>query len=66
MAARNQGLRAATDQVLAPSLSVSATTTYHTAEVDGLQVFYREAGPKDAPTLVLLDGVPFSSACSPR
>ena len=45
-----------------PSPSVSATTTYHTAEVDGLHVFYREAGPKDAPTLVLLHGFPSSSA----
>jgi pimeloyl-ACP methyl ester carboxylesterase len=45
-----------------PSPSVSATTTYHTAEVDGLRVFYREAGPKDAPTLLLLHGFPSSSA----
>ena len=44
-----------------PSPSVSATTTYHTAEVDGLRVFYREAGPKNAPTLVLLHGFPSSS-----
>jgi pimeloyl-ACP methyl ester carboxylesterase len=45
-----------------PSPSVSATTTYHTAEVDGLRVFYREAGPKNAPTLLLLHGFPSSSA----
>ena len=45
-----------------PSPSLSATTTYHTAEVDGLHVFYREAGPKDAPTVVLLHGFPSSSA----
>jgi len=45
-----------------PSPSVSATTTYHTVEVDGLHVFYREAGPKDAPTLLLLHGFPSSSA----
>lgn len=43
------------------SPSTSATTTYHTAEVDGLQVFYREAGPKNAPTLLLLHGFPSSS-----
>jgi hypothetical protein len=24
----------------------SATTTYHTVAVDGLQIFYREAGPR--------------------
>jgi pimeloyl-ACP methyl ester carboxylesterase len=29
--------------------------------VDGLSIFYREAGPKDAPTLVLLHGFPSSS-----
>ncbi|MCW8103666.1 alpha/beta fold hydrolase, partial [Streptomyces tauricus] len=31
------------------------------AMVDGLQVFYREAGPRDRPTLVLLHGFPASS-----
>ena len=46
----------------APSLqSTSATTTYHRATVDGVGVFYREAGPKDAPTIVLLHGFPSSS-----
>lgn len=44
-----------------PVPSMSATTTYHTAEVDGLHVFYREAGPPDAPTLLLLHGFPSSS-----
>ena len=39
----------------------SATTTYHRASVDGVGVFYREAGPKDAPTIVLLHGFPSSS-----
>jgi pimeloyl-ACP methyl ester carboxylesterase len=34
---------------------------YKTAEVDGLTVFYREAGPADAPTLLLLHGFPSSS-----
>jgi hypothetical protein len=37
--------------------STSATTTYHRMTVDGVGVFYREAGPKDAPTLVLLHGL---------
>lgn len=41
--------------------STSATTTYHRAEVDGIGVFYREAGPKDAPVIVLLHGYPSSS-----
>lgn len=34
---------------------------YHTIEIDGLALFYREAGPKDAPTLLLLHGFPSSS-----
>jgi pimeloyl-ACP methyl ester carboxylesterase len=45
----------------APLSSTSATTTYHRARVDGVGVFYREAGPKDAPTIVLLHGFPSSS-----
>ena len=31
-------------------------TSYRTVQVDGLSIFYREAGPKDAPTLLLLHG----------
>jgi pimeloyl-ACP methyl ester carboxylesterase len=38
-----------------------ATTTYRTVAVDGVGIFYREAGPKDAPTLLLLHGFPSSS-----
>lgn len=41
--------------------SISATTTYHRILVDGISIFYREAGPKDAPTIVLLHGFPSSS-----
>jgi len=36
-------------------------TRYKKADVDGLNVFYREAGPADAPTLLLLHGFPTSS-----
>ena len=32
--------------------------TYRTAEVDGLNIFYREAGRPDAPKLLLLHGFP--------
>jgi pimeloyl-ACP methyl ester carboxylesterase len=31
---------------------------YHAADVDGFSVFYREAGPADAPNLLLLHGFP--------
>ena len=34
---------------------------YRTIQVDGLSIFYREAGPKDAPTILLLHGLPSSS-----
>jgi pimeloyl-ACP methyl ester carboxylesterase len=44
-----------------PITSTTATTTYHRAEVDGVGVFYREAGPKEAPVIVLLHGFPSSS-----
>jgi pimeloyl-ACP methyl ester carboxylesterase len=32
--------------------------TYRKVDVDGTEVFYREAGPKDAPTILLLHGFP--------
>lgn len=34
------------------------TVNYRSAGVDGLSIFYREAGPADAPTLLLLHGFP--------
>lgn len=40
---------------------MSRLTRYHTVEVDGLNLFYREAGTKDSPTIVLLHGLPSSS-----
>ena len=36
-------------------------TFYRTMQIDGLSIFYREAGPKDAPTILLLHGLPSSS-----
>ncbi len=36
-------------------------TFYRTIQIDGLSIFYREAGPKSAPTLLLLHGLPSSS-----
>jgi hypothetical protein len=31
--------------------SNSSQVTYHTKDIGGVNVFYREAGPKDAPTV---------------
>ena len=36
-------------------------TAYRTVAFNGLSVFYREAGPQDAPTILLLHGFPSSS-----
>jgi pimeloyl-ACP methyl ester carboxylesterase len=36
-------------------------TTYQHVIVDGSNIFYREAGPKTAPTILLLHGFPTSS-----
>jgi len=54
---------------ISPSVANSPTTlpssstsiTYHKIDVDGVGMFYREAGPKGAPTIVLLHGFPSSS-----
>jgi pimeloyl-ACP methyl ester carboxylesterase len=35
--------------------------SFHTLEADGVRVFYRQAGPADAPVLLLLHGYPTSS-----
>src|SRR5712672_355674 len=40
---------------------VKHPTFYRTIQVDGLSISYREAGSKDAPTLLLLHGLPSSS-----
>ena len=39
----------------------SAVTRHRTTKVDGIDIFYREAGPADAPTVLLLHGFPTSS-----
>ena len=36
-------------------------TTYHTVSIDGLDIFYREAGSRSNPTILLLHGFPTSS-----
>ena len=37
------------------------TVGYRRVDVDGIDVFYREAGPQDAPTILLLHGFPTAS-----
>jgi pimeloyl-ACP methyl ester carboxylesterase len=39
----------------------SPKITYRTAKIDGIDIFYREAGPKDAPAILLLHAYPSSS-----
>ena len=36
-------------------------TSYHTRKINGVEIFYREAGDKNKPTVVLLHGYPTSS-----
>ncbi len=45
----------------ATSIQTETAVHYKTTEIDGLEIFYREAGAKDAPTLLLLHGFPTSS-----
>lgn len=42
-------------------IPMSQPVFYRTVQVNGLSIFYREAGPKDAPTILLLHGLPSSS-----
>ena len=43
------------------TIAMSQHVLCRTVIVDGLSVFYREAGPKDSPTIFLLHGFPSSS-----
>src|SRR5439155_18001839 len=43
------------------SAQQSVKVLYKTVKVGDLDIFYREAGPKDAPTVLLLHGFPTSS-----
>jgi pimeloyl-ACP methyl ester carboxylesterase len=70
--AMNLFIAAATVAALALTAGVSAASAeeprpadnrvrHKTVSVNGLSIFYREAGPKDAPTVLLLHGFPSSS-----
>lgn len=39
----------------------AAPITYNTVKIDGLEIFYREAGDRNAPAVLLLHGFPTSS-----
>ena len=41
--------------------STNATTTYRRVQVEDIDICFREAGPENAPTIVLLHGFPSSS-----
>ena len=43
------------------SVEINHPTLHKTVNVNGLEIFYREAGPNDAPTILLLHGFPTSS-----
>jgi hypothetical protein len=74
---RHQRMRRSSFQVLATFMIALITTlglhaqreagsmeqqvSYHTVMVEGVSIFYREAGPKGAPTILLLHGLPSSS-----
>jgi len=45
----------------ASAVSSHRATTYNTVAVKGLNIFYREAGPRNAPAILLLHGFPSSS-----
>src|SRR5687768_6898772 len=51
--------QAATDGRASPT--AAPTVAHRTVDVNGVSVFYREAGPKDAPVILLLHGFPSSS-----
>ncbi len=47
--------------IVAPARDNALAVRHRSATVDGLEIFYREAGPADAPTLLLLHGFPAAS-----
>src|SRR5215510_6294707 len=49
------------EQATGQALDESCRVLYKAAKIDGLKIFYREAGPKQGPNVVLLHGFPSSS-----
>jgi pimeloyl-ACP methyl ester carboxylesterase len=50
-----------TERASARTEGEKPTVTFHTAHIDGLDIFYREAGSRSAPTILLLHAYPSSS-----
>ena len=48
-------------QVNAKETTMAHPTFYRTIKIDEVSIFYRETGPTDAPTILLLHGLPTSS-----
>jgi len=44
-----------------PAAGATLAVHYKSAKIEGVEIFYREAGPKDAPVILLLHGFPTSS-----
>jgi pimeloyl-ACP methyl ester carboxylesterase len=51
----------AADESPAGTKGGTPRVAYRTVKIDGLDIFYREAGPKNAPAILLLHGFPTSS-----
>jgi pimeloyl-ACP methyl ester carboxylesterase len=47
--------------VMSITSAAESSVSYHFISVDNLDIFYREAGPKGAPVILLLHGLPTSS-----
>jgi pimeloyl-ACP methyl ester carboxylesterase len=60
-AAASAGAANATSAAGTANVASAAAVSYRTVKVDGVNVFYREAGPRNAPTILLLHGFPTSS-----
>jgi pimeloyl-ACP methyl ester carboxylesterase len=59
--ARGNAQGKAQEKAQGKETSVEHPTFYRTIPIDDISIFYREAGPKDAPTILLLHGLPSSS-----
>jgi pimeloyl-ACP methyl ester carboxylesterase len=55
------GCNHTTDKINTNQYHLPPATTYNYAKINGVKLFYREAGSRDKPTIVLLHGYPSSS-----